>query len=56
MRSGVPGTGSGLETWIATRLSLYQTIFPDMTKWLPVDEADDWQSEFNDELARLGVE
>lgn len=42
--------------WDQTRLSLYRTIFPDMTKWLPVDEADGWQMQFHEELARLGAE
>ncbi|MDG4603108.1 MAG: hypothetical protein P9C48_12630 [Defluviicoccus sp.] len=39
--------------WDAARLSLYRTIFPDMARWLPIDEAEALQNEFNAELARL---
>lgn len=37
----------------AARLSLYRAIFPDMTRWLPIDEAEALQNAFNAELARL---
>lgn len=39
--------------WDAARLSLYRTIFPDLTRWLPTDEAEALQSAFNAELDRL---
>lgn len=40
--------------WDATRLSLYRTIFPDMARSLPIDEAEAWKTEFTAQLARLG--
>jgi hypothetical protein len=39
--------------WEPTRLSLYRTIFPQMTLWLPEDEATQLRFEFETELARL---
>lgn len=41
--------------WEPAILSLYRTIFPDMTRWLPDDEAARWRAEFAAELARLGA-
>ena len=41
--------------WEPTRLSLYRTIFPDMTRYLPEDEAAGWRADFAAELERLGV-
>lgn len=41
--------------WEPSRLSLYRTIFPDMTRWLPDDEGARWRADFEAELARLGV-
>lgn len=41
--------------WEPARLSLYRTIVPDMTRWLPDDEAARWRAEFDVELERLGV-
>src|ERR1700686_1566886 len=40
--------------WEPTRVSLYRTIFPQMTNWLPQDEAAQLRFEFETELARLG--
>jgi hypothetical protein len=39
--------------WEATTVSLYQTIFPQMSKWLPEDEASQLCFAFEAELARL---
>ena len=41
--------------WEPTRLSLYRTIFPQMTNWLPDDEAAQLRFEFATELARLAA-
>jgi hypothetical protein len=39
--------------WDATRTSLYRTIFPQMTLWLPEEEAAQLRFEFDAEIARL---
>ena len=39
--------------WEPTRTSLYRTIFPQMTLWLPEDEAAQLRFEFETELVRL---
>ncbi len=39
--------------WEPTRVSLYRTIFPQMTLWLPEDEGAQLRFEFETELARL---
>jgi hypothetical protein len=39
--------------WDAKRVTLYQTIFPQMTNWLPAEEAAQLRFEFEAELARL---
>jgi hypothetical protein len=39
--------------WDAYHTGLYQTIFPQMTNWLPDDEAAQLRSEFEAELKRL---
>jgi hypothetical protein len=39
--------------WESTRASLYRTIFPQMTLWLPEDEGTQLRFEFETELARL---
>jgi hypothetical protein len=39
--------------WQPTRVSLYRTIFPQMTLWLPEDEAAQLRFEFETELTRL---
>jgi hypothetical protein len=36
-----------------TRVSLYRTIFPQMTNWLPEEEGAQLRFEFETELARL---
>ena len=41
--------------WEPTRLSLYRTIFPDMIRYLPEDEAAGWRAEFAAELDRFGA-
>lgn len=45
----------GAETlpWEPARLSLYRTIFPQMTLWLPEDEAAQLRFAFETELERL---
>jgi hypothetical protein len=39
--------------WEPSRASLYRTIFPQMTQWLPEDEGTRLRFEFETELARL---
>lgn len=39
--------------WQPIQLSLYRTIFPQMTNWLPDDEARQLRFEFEAELERL---
>ena len=39
--------------WDASKVSLYRTIFPQMTNWLPEEEAAQLRFEFEEELARL---
>lgn len=39
--------------WEPTRLSLYRTIFPQMTLWLPEDEGAQLRFEFESQLERL---
>ena len=39
--------------WAAARLSLYRTIFPQMTLFLPEDEGAQLRFEFETELERL---
>ena len=39
--------------WEPTRVSLYRTIFPQMTNWLPEDEAAQLRFAFETEMARL---
>jgi hypothetical protein len=39
--------------WEPTRVSLYRTIFPQMTLWLPADEGAQLRFEFVTEIARL---
>jgi hypothetical protein len=41
--------------WEPSRVSLYRTIFPQMTLWLPEDEGAQLRFEFETELARLEV-
>src|SRR3984893_14971262 len=42
-----------LPPWEPTRVSHYRTVFPQMTLWLPEDEAAQLRFEFERELARL---
>jgi hypothetical protein len=39
--------------WDARRVTLYRTIFPQMTNWLPEEEGAQLRFEFETELARL---
>jgi hypothetical protein len=39
--------------WEPTTVSLYRTIFPQMTQWLPEDEGAQLRFEFEAELVRL---
>jgi hypothetical protein len=39
--------------WGPTRVSLYRTIVPQMTEWLPAEEAARWRADFDSEMARL---
>jgi hypothetical protein len=41
--------------WEPSTLSLYRTIFPQMTNWLPEDEAAQLKLEFETELKRLAA-
>jgi len=42
-----------MSPWEPARVSLYRTIFPQMTLWLPEDEAAQLRFEFETEMARL---
>lgn len=39
--------------WERSQASLYRTIVPDMTRWLPDEEAAAWRAEFDAQMARL---
>jgi len=39
--------------WEPTRVSLYRTIFPQMTLWLPEEEATQLRLDFEAEMTRL---
>jgi hypothetical protein len=39
--------------WEPTTVSLYRTIFPQMTNWLPEDEGAQLRFQFEEELIRL---
>ena len=39
--------------WDARRLRLYCAIFPQMSHWLPEEEAEQFRLEFDSEVARL---
>jgi hypothetical protein len=39
--------------WESSQLSLYRTIYPEMTLWLPDDEAAQYRLAFEAELERL---
>jgi hypothetical protein len=39
--------------WEPTTVSLYRTIFPQMTNWLPEDEGSQLRLQFEEELTRL---
>ena len=39
--------------WEPAKVSLYRTIFPQMTNWLPEEEAAQLRFEFDAEMARL---
>ncbi len=39
--------------WEPTRVSLYRTIFPQMSLWLPEDESAQLRFEFETEIKRL---
>ena len=41
--------------WEPTTISLYRTIVPQMTRWLPEDEAAQLRFEFETEMARLAA-
>ncbi len=39
--------------WDSARVSLYRTIFPQMTNWLPEDEGAQLRFEFEEQMERL---
>jgi hypothetical protein len=41
--------------WEPKQVSRYKTIFPQMTNWLPEDEAAQLRFDFESELARLNA-
>src|SRR5438045_3095681 len=45
--------GASTLPWEPTRVSLYRTIFPQMTLWLPNEEGAQLRFEFEAQLARL---
>ena len=42
--------------WERSQLSLYKTVVPDMTRWLPDDEGAAWRAEFEAHVLRLTPE
>ena len=51
----IVGAAKTAETlpWSRAELRLYRTIVPQMTLWLPEDEAAQWRFDFEAELDRL---
>jgi hypothetical protein len=51
----IPAEARGAQKlpWDPARVSLYRTIFPQMTNWLPEDEGAQLRFEFEAEMARL---
>jgi hypothetical protein len=47
--------GASSLPWEPTRVSLYRTIFPQMTLFLPEEEGAQLRLEFEAQLARLGA-
>lgn len=47
--------GANVLPWKPRQVSLYRTIFPQMTNWLPDDEGAQLRFEFETELVRLKV-
>jgi hypothetical protein len=45
--------GAATLPWERDRVGLYKIIVPDMTRWLPDDEAATWRAEFEAQMARL---
>jgi hypothetical protein len=41
--------------WDARRTLYWRTVFPQMTNWLPPDEAAELRADFDAELRRLGA-
>jgi len=41
--------------WSNAQTSLYRTILPNMTRWLPDEEAIRWRADFEAELERLAA-
>ena len=39
--------------WTAKELAFWKTVFPQMTNWLPKDEAEQLRSAFMEEICRL---
>ena len=51
--TGVPPEAAAVVPWEPARLRLYRTIFPQMTHWLPDEEAGQFRFAFEEEMARL---
>jgi hypothetical protein len=49
----LPRRAAQTSPWEPARVSLYRTIFPQITLWLPEDEAAQLRFEFETEMARL---
>lgn len=41
--------------WPTKKQRLWQIVFPNMSKWLPQEEADQLRFEFAQEIERLGI-
>jgi hypothetical protein len=54
-RSRSMGRPTTRSSWEPKQASLYKTIFPQMTNWLPEDEAAQLRFDFESELARLNA-
>jgi hypothetical protein len=39
--------------WTAKEVAFWKTVFPQMTNWLPAEEAEQLRSAFTDEVSRL---
>jgi hypothetical protein len=48
-------TSDGMSLWDARTLRYHRTVFPQMARWLPIEERDQLCAEFEREAARIGL-